>query len=256
MLLFYLYSLIQGSISIEAGPMAANLAPYYYYPPQNQLYPPQYQGGGYYPYYGAPPPPPAGYYGGRGEYPSYGQMPPPMYPSAAVLGEELSKPPSMRIAGSFVGVSPPTLMPDPDAESSRLLQESKLNADHTPNASTNQGDSAPANSSHYLREGQLFHAFTTTTPAPTSPPVSPSAFEVSLREAMLKASTAFDKVRQAAAPPAVFAEQPEQVHEEPPPEWKKLINGAQLRSQAVPDWRDLLGMQQKSASDFDLPKFD
>ena len=180
--------LIQQAMTVKVAPYQ----PYYmpYYPPQ---------------------PPPQNYY-----YPVSPSYPPQyMYPQPQ---PQVYYRPSPQ---SLVGMTPPTLMPDPDAESSRLLQGDEYLV------TTTTTTPAP------VRDGKLFsllgkshHQPFHVEAEPAAQEHIPSPFEKSLQDAMNKAVSVLDVVPTFAPASAVQVEAP-------------------LKA-TIPSWQELLGKERQS----------
>ena len=169
-------------------------------------YPPYYM-----PYY-APQPPPQNYY--YPAQPSY--APQYMYPQPQPQPQVFYRP----LPQSLVGMTPPTLMPDPDAESSRLLQGDEYIV-------TTTTTTTPP-----VRDGKLFsllgknhhQPFHVMEPAPVEHVASP--FEQSLQDAMNRAVSVLDVVPTFAPVSAAEVEVPMKA--------------------TIPSWQELLGKERQS----------
>ena len=203
-------------------------------------------------------PPPQG--GPQMMMPGFGyyNQQPAFYPYPGMMPGMMNQrqPIAMSSPASFVGVSPPTIIPDPESETSRLIQREERPAPApeqkektTQPGLDNQQTSSPASSASqatpppvHLRKGHAFHevhkpAATTTT---TTPP--PNDFEVTLRQAMERANRAFDLQKldsvNAKLGPA-FHNKPREVQKP----WK--MPGFPVRSvDKAPSWKQLLGVSE------------
>jgi hypothetical protein len=198
-------------VTVKVSPFIPQQQQYYYYAqpqPQLQLQPqlqPQQ-------YYYAP------------MMPSYATVPQQQYVYAQQIPQQMPQMVMRASPQSLVGMTPPTLIPDPDAESQRLLQSGEVIEDFITTTTPLPTSSLPKNFLNLM--GRSHHQ-----PFPAAHVAS--AFEQSLHDAMNKAVSVLDTV-------PTFASTAESAKTE------ALVEAPRLVSATIPSWQELLGKEMQS----------
>ena len=169
--------------------------------------------------------------------PSYSPMP---QQPQFVYAQQLPQMPQilMRAAPqSFVGMTPPTLIPDPDAESQRLLQSGEISENYYPSTTTTPFPAVqlPKNLLNLIGRShhQPFNLASATAENPAPANRQPSAFEQSLQDAMNRAVSVLDTVPSFTSPRESLGTE-------------ALVEAPQVASATIPSWQELLGKEKKS----------